>query len=599
MRLGIRATEAIVVSLLTLLVVATTSVMHLSHLTRVVVEETAREADLITRQVYAQSSRSLARGGDPVRALQRDRELRSLLEASIGYSPHLLDAMIVDRAGRVRLHSEREKEGSAAPARPRLSELLAVNAVRRFHALYTGGRVYDATLPIRLDAEPFGSIRLGVSTSLLRRELNAAVMQTLVLAGLALPVAWLVAMGLGSLALKPLRALSREMARLGRGELEVGGDLAGRGEVGELASQLQRVGRELHADRVKMLSEKAQLQRMVDHLEDGVVFLNAERRVLFFNRAAEAVMGGPLEEAVGCALEERLGPSHPLRALVDRAFERETGLRNATIALPRDDSTNELLVSIVFVSDAERVTGAMVLLRDLKSMKALRSLITYSAKLAELGGLTSGVAHEIKNPLNAMTIHAEILKEKLAGASGDAEQNLAVIRQEIRRLDRMVQGFLRFVRPQELKLTHVDVNGVLSDVAALLDAEWKTLDVRFAFELDRALPLVTGDAELLRQAFLNVVQNACQAMPGGGTVRMTTRVERGGEFLTVSVADDGAGIPPDDLDKIFKLYYTTKPGGNGIGLSLVFRIVQMHDGVIEVSSEVGGGTTMTVRLPLR
>lgn len=599
MRFAIRGKEAAIITLLTFLVVATTTFIHLSQLTRVVVQEASRQAKLIARQVYAQSSRSLslARNGDPFEALRSDRELRSLLEASVGYSPHLLYAAIADQKGRIVFHSEPEREGRHAPERPNLEDLLTLDPVRRFYALYEPGKIYEATLPLSLNNKPFGSIRLGIATSLLKRELNASLLKSLALAGLALPVAWLVAMGLGTLILKPIRKLSRDVGRMGRGDFEIGGGQDRGDEIGELTSQLQLLGQQLQADRLKMFSEKAQLQQVVDHLEDGIILFTQDRRILFFNKAAEGVVARPLEHVVGRPWEEMLGESHPLRPLLEQAFEQQTGIRNAVITLPRDGGHKEVLVSVFFVKDARQGMGAMVVLKDLESIKTLQSLISYSAKLTAFGRLTSGVAHEVKNPLNAMMIHLELLKEKLHAPPEEVQHSLEVIRSEIRRLDRVVQGFLRFIRPEELSLRLLDLNTLLKDVVALVETEWQKEGIRFDFHFDPTLPLVAADEELLRQAFLNILLNACQAMPTGGTVSILTEREEW-EFVKVSIADSGVGIPPEDIDKIFQLYYTTKSGGSGIGLSLVYRVVQMHDGLIEVSSEVGRGTTMIVRLPV-
>lgn len=599
MRFGIKGKEVVAITLLTLLVVATTTFIHLSQLTRVVVQEALQQAELIAKQMYARSSRSLsrARGQNPAEILRRDQELRTLLDASVGYSPHLLYALIADQKGKMILNSEREKEGSDAPERPSLEHLLSLDPIGRFRALYERGKIYETTLPLSLNNKPFGSIRLGITTSLLRRELNASLQESLALAGLTLPVAWLVAMGLGTLILKPIRRLTREVDRIGRGDFEIDARRGRGDEIGELTSQLQLLGQQLQADRLKMLGEKAQLQQVVDHLEDAIILFTRDRRILFFNKAAEVVVRRPLEHVVGWPWEDMLEPSHPLQPLLEQAFEQQVGFRNATIALPRDGGHKEFLVSVFFVTDAQQAMGAMVVIKDLESIKTLQSLISYSAKLTALGRLTSGVAHEVKNPLNAMMIHLEIVKEKLDVPPEQVKQSLEVIGSEIRRLDRVVQGFLKFIRPEELSLKLLDVNALLKDVVALLETEWQKDGIRFAFQFDPILPLMAADEELLRQAFLNILLNACQAMPTGGTVAISTEQE-GGEIVRVSIADTGVGIPPEDIDKIFHLYYTTKPGGSGIGLSLVFRVAQMHDGSIEVSSKVGRGTTMVVRLPV-
>jgi PAS domain S-box-containing protein len=601
LRLGVRGREALVVSLLTLLVVFTATAIHLSQLSRVVVQEAVKQAELIAKQIYAQTGRALQRtpGADPLAALRDDPELRSFLDASVGYSPHLLYALVTDHTGTVLLHTERQKEGKPDPARPNLDGLLQVDTLSRFSALYAAGRTYETVLPMTLNDRLFGSIRLGVSTTLLRREVTGSLQQSLAVAAVALPLAWLAAMVLAQLTVRPIRAIVGQVDRIRRGELleatpvPLGGD-----EFQELSSQLTRLGRELQADRLSTLSEKAHLQGVVDQLEDGVIFLNPERHILFFNRAAEVVVGLPLERTVGLPIHEVLDPAHPLLPFVDQVLVGSAGIRNATVVLPHDGRDKEFLVSAFHMEDAHRVMGVAVLLKDLESVKTVQSLVSYSAKLAALGRLTSGVAHEVKNPLNAMMIHVELLKERLEDAGVDVRQSLEVIGSEIRRLDRVVQGFLKFMRPQELMLKPVDLNAMLQSVCALLEAESQSHGVRFVLDLDADLPAVSADEELLRQAFINVLQNAVQAMPTGGAVRLRTRPDAL-DWVRVTVTDQGVGIAPEDVDKIFKLYYTSKVGGSGIGLSVVYRIVQLHDGTIEAKSEPGRGTAMIVRLPLR
>jgi len=600
-RLGVRGREALVVSLLTLLVVSTATAIHLSQLSRVVVQEAVKQAELIAKQIYAQTSRALQRtpGADPLAALRDDPELRSFLDASVGYSPHLLYALVTDHTGTVLLHTERQKEGKPEPERPSLDGLLKVDTLSRFSALYTTGRTYETVLPMTLNDRLFGSIRLGVSTTLLRREVTSSLQQSLAVAAVALPLAWLAAMVLAQLTVRPIRAIVGQVDRIRRGEpLEATPVALGGDEFQELSSQLTRLGRELQADRLSTLSEKAHLQGVVDQLEDGVIFLNPERHILFFNRAAETVVGLPLERTVGLPIHEVLDPAHPLLPFVDQVLVGSAGIRNATVVLPHDGRDKEFLVSAFHMEDAHRVMGVAVLLKDLESIKTVQSLVSYSAKLAALGRLTSGVAHEVKNPLNAMMIHVELLKERLEDSGVDVKKSLEVIGGEIRRLDRVVQGFLKFMRPQELTLKPVDLNAMLQSVCALLEAESLSHGVRFVLELDAALPAVSADEELLRQAFINIVQNAVQAMPSGGAVRIRTRPEEV-DWVRVTVTDQGVGIAPENVDKIFKLYYTSKPGGSGIGLSVVYRIVQLHDGTVEAKSELGRGTAVIVRLPVR
>jgi signal transduction histidine kinase len=282
---------------------------------------------------------------------------------------------------------------------------------------------------------------------------------------------------------------------------------------------------------------------------------------------------------------------------VGEAFRRQQPVRN--LALRGADPARpaaELLASVFPVPDGGSVVGGMIFVKNPEPIRQIQSLYDYSRKLDELGQLTSGVAHEVKNPLNAMIIHLELLHQKLREAPEDVAQNLEVLREEIRRLDRVVQGFLRFIRPQAVQFLPVDLNTLLQHVVQLTRAEWEQVGITFVVHLDPAIPAVNGDAALLQQAFLNLVLNACQAMPDGGAV--TLRTERASDgTIRAQVIDEGIGIPREDLDKVFRLYYTTKPDGSGIGLSLVYRIVQMHGGTIAVDSTVGSGTAITVTLP--
>jgi len=218
----------------------------------------------------------------------------------------------------------------------------------------------------------------------------------------------------------------------------------------------------------------------------------------------------------------------------------------------------------------------------------------------------AGVAHEVKNPLNAMTIHLELLKQKLtrqtvpaaagALAATDVHKHVSVIAQEISRLDEVVVGFLKFARPEELKLQPVRLSALIGDVATSVGVEAERSNVTLKVDCSPTLPPINADPGMLRQAILNLAINACQAMPAGGTLKMSCR-SISSHRVEVDVEDTGVGIAPDHLDKIFDLYFTTKEKGSGIGLSMVYRIVQLHDGEVEVQSTPGSGTRFRLIFP--
>jgi signal transduction histidine kinase len=242
----------------------------------------------------------------------------------------------------------------------------------------------------------------------------------------------------------------------------------------------------------------------------------------------------------------------------------------------------------------------------------------YARKEGALGRLMAGLAHEVKNPLNAMTIHLELVRQHLLravdtrgagtvlgisgkGSSGvlevdGASEHIEVIAGEIKRLDEVIQGFLRFIRPQELQLYPINARMLIEDVLALVgpDARGDGISCRGSYAA--SLPDLQADEALLRQVLLNLALNACQAMPNGGILTMGARTAGDGRVV-LTVEDTGVGIPAEQLERIFDLYYTTKSGGSGIGLSMVYRIVQLHGGEIEVESTAGRGTTFRVLLP--
>jgi len=243
-----------------------------------------------------------------------------------------------------------------------------------------------------------------------------------------------------------------------------------------------------------------------------------------------------------------------------------------------------------------------------------------SEKLAarSLGRLMAGVTHEVRNPLNAMTIHLELVREHLhrlqrssrapvgavLGLEGreeppqdfsGAREHIDVIASEIKRLDEVITGFVRFIRPEELQLQPVNLHSMINEVIALVDPDARRGGITCRAEVAK-LPELRSDPALLRQALLNLALNAIQAMPNGGKLTMGAK-EAKDRRIALTIEDTGVGISADKLDRIFDLYYTTKPEGSGIGLSIVYRIVQLHGGEIEVQSTEGHGTTFRVLLP--
>jgi signal transduction histidine kinase len=230
--------------------------------------------------------------------------------------------------------------------------------------------------------------------------------------------------------------------------------------------------------------------------------------------------------------------------------------------------------------------------RDLESMRELENVVDYSGRLVRLGGLISGVAHQIRNPLNAMNLQLELLLQD-AAREVPIDARVRALRQEVERLDRAVNALMRFMRPEQLKLVRCPVNEMIAEATAPLARPGIAIERKF----DSRVGTIQADRALLSEALRNILTNAAEAMGEGGTVKITTSLNRGG-FVEIVVADEGPGIPPEDLSRVFNLYFTTKKNGNGLGLPLALRAIDLHRGTMDIRSGAGAGTTVVIRLPI-
>jgi signal transduction histidine kinase len=567
---------------------------HLVTLARVTLDNAAEEGRLLSRQLLHQAAHVLqAAGPAGPGAFRKDPSLRALVDGLVGYSRVVVYGAIVDGMGSALLHSDPALQGRTLPGRPLLDDVLAAGLPQLAKMLLEPPQIYEVRLPVRIGDRPFGTIQVGVSTSLVRQTLRDELVRSLALGAGALVLAIALGLGAGRVLFGYLRGIARRVERLARGDAVV--ELAPGDDMGRLAERMKGLGERIQATTGGAGDSDSE---SATRLQNAVILLGPDGVVAFANPTAQGLLGKAL---AGRGFAEALPPTHALASIAEALLGGRARARHETVTLPAaSGELREWVISVYPLRDGAEPAGGLLVLRDLEPARAVESLVSYSQKLAALGRLTSGVTHEVKNPLNAMRIHLELLRARLAQAgspvSPEIAENLDVIAHEIQRLDRVVQGFLRFVRPQDLRLAPVDVNTVLSDVARLARPEAARAGVEIVLDLAHGLPSVTADAELLAQASGNLVKNGVQAMSGGGTLVVASRrLAPGG--VEIRVSDQGAGIPPENLEKIFRLYFTTKPGGSGIGLAMVYRIVQMHDGRIDVESTVGKGTTVKLTLP--
>ena len=599
MRLSIRTKQVAGVTALVALVEAVLIAWQISSLAFVLLEKARSSAEVLTQQIFQQAFTAVARGGEPATAIATDDGVTSTLQ-SAAYARLIDTADIVDPTGRIVASANPGSIGKQLAETPDLDDLIDHQGpMAQLRSIFTpGGQFFEKRLPLSTGGTSIGTIRVRVSTLLLRSELVPQFIRLLEPALVVLSLSIVVAMLLAQIVLRPIHVIRSGLARLGKGELGVNVDLPEDAELAEIGQSFQKVSARLEAERKELAGQRA-LGSVSDQLEDAVALFGPDGTLLFSNatmdRAIEAAPAGAGAYAAGDGVKRtvrQLWPvDHPYRAAVESALSGVSQQTPTPVAIP--DQGDRLVMTSLVPGAAGEPVGALLVSRNLTYLSQVESTLSYSRKLAALSRLTSGIAHEIKNPLNATMIHLELLRMELA-THPDALQHVSVIADQVRRLDAVTQGLMKFTRAEVLHLQAIELSAIFDRIRPVVETE----TVKHGIDLRIDVPAdlrVEGDANLLEQAFLNLALNACQAMPNGGRLRIEARAVPG-KLVKIDVEDSGVGIAPENLSRIFDLYFTTKPEGSGIGLSLVFRTVQLHDGEIEVESTPGRGTTFKVTL---
>jgi signal transduction histidine kinase len=318
-----------------------------------------------------------------------------------------------------------------------------------------------------------------------------------------------------------------------------------------------------------------------------------DSRVVLVSAPVERFLGRPRAELLGKTAQEVFLRDSPLGASVLDAFERKRPLLQREFVAAAD---RRVQVSLDFVQEKSTQIGALLIMRDAESVRRIGDEIEMSRRLSASGRVTGGVAHEVKNPINAIVLHLQLLKNKLHQLDPDTRRHMDIIGSEIYRLDRVVQTLVDFMRARELHLMEMDLRRLLDDVALLAGPDAEQHGVHIQRDMPEEPLFVKADLDLIKQALLNVVINGIQAMSDGG--QLTIAAHREENSVIAEISDQGPGIAPDVRDKIFELYFTTKKDGTGIGLAQTYQILQWHYGSVEFESTEGAGTTFRFRLPL-
>ncbi len=339
--------------------------------------------------------------------------------------------------------------------------------------------------------------------------------------------------------------------------------------------------------------ERNLMETVLDTLREGVLVLESDGRVAYANAAAASLVG---------ISAEALAAGEAVRFPPDLATALE--LTEGTTAQTREMEVNypETRILRVHLSLVEGPSAGsslrVAVIADVSTERVQTEDRVESERIDSIMNLAAGVAHEIGNPLNAIGIHLQLLRRRLAdlGSTGTkVNESIDVVESEVRRLDGIVRNFLGAVRPAVPDLADTQLLEVVAGALALLKDQMAELGVRAVVEVADELPLVLADHGQVKQALFNVIKNALEAMDRGGQI--TVRARSDDEWVVLEVADTGVGISAEKLTRVFDAYYTTKADGNGLGLLIVLRILRAHGGRVDVASAPGKGTTVTLRFP--
>jgi signal transduction histidine kinase len=591
--MDLRAKLAIALLFLLVVPFVVVTTVQVDRTMTVMAGDLADSGNVLINQTFEQIRTALSvQNGDPVTLLRGDLRLQSFLRSSQAFGKGVVYVRVEKLDGTpIITAAEGAVTGSAPPFSLLETDLKSWWPPTKLRALWEK-RTYELSKRIDFSNRPAAVIRVGLSTALIGDEARRSIAALVIAGAVGAAIAVLGAIILGAILLGPIVDITAGVENIVAGREEVKIRVEGRNELSTLAERFNELSNRIKASRDEWETERGQFFNIFRSITDAVVLLDSNAAVLFANEEAQHRLGLPSGgQSEGKPLRMLVGADNPLLGMIGAARRAGTEIRDVALELSDGSKPSRALVSVFSLGRGPEPPGMLVVLRDLESVKELEDVMEYSGRLVRLGGLISGVAHQIRSPLNAMSLQLELLGQDAEHGAPMAPR-LGAIRHEIERLDRTVDALMRFMRPQELKLAPTSLDDLLREVAS----QTVRHGIKVEYKLDGNLGSLDVDRALLAEALRNVISNAAEATPDGGAVTLSTRLCSDG-FAEVSVSDEGPGIPEEDIPRIFNLYFTTKSHGNGLGLPLALRAIDLHHGTMDVQSKAGAGTTVTIRLP--
>lgn len=366
----------------------------------------------------------------------------------------------------------------------------------------------------------------------------------------------------------------------------------------KLIKHLDRVDRSSLQDYMNdLLQKNALYEAIFREVPDGIVVVSPSGQIHFINQTAAEWLGISPKDAHRVNIIESVGDSALSRFLSQHLDGlTQNVVQDFTLLSPR-----EIAIRIQLISLRDTDKGEILILLQNNRSGFSQAWDERTARIESLIQLAAGIAHEIGNPLNSIGIHLQLLKKEIKSLPSEKKKpfvrTVQVIQSETERLDKIVRDFLKATRKSPLRFQHDNINMIIQDALDFMRPELKSNGIDLQLRIDQDVDAFLLDRERLYQAFLNIIKNAMEAMPGGGSLQVHTKQK--GNVVSIRFSDKGQGIPEKDLPRIFDAYFTTKAQGSGLGLITVYDAVRDHGGRIEVASKSGKGTTFTLFFPVR
>jgi PAS domain S-box-containing protein len=469
----------------------------------------------------------------------------------------------------------------------------------------TGERVLDIGVPVFISASDrkWGTVRVGLSLERMYWQIRRTQLVLLGIGAVALLLGLAGAHVMASRITQPLGQLANATIAAAGGDLNQRLHINTRDEVEDLAHSFNTMIREILDQRVQLeqrleeiLELKAYNDIVLASMTNGLITLDLESRLVSANSAAESILRLEGKHWQGKRFHELWPEDNPFVRLLEKCLLNQTPCRNKEISMDTGEGEQRTLMVSTSFLEAGRggKMGLLVVLNDITEVKALEARMRQSDRLAALGTLSAGLAHEIRNPLSAIKTFVQLLPRKLSNPAFFDKFQTTVPR-ELNRINDLIESLLELARPPKLEFRMISVSDCLSQVEDLYRDKLEAANITLEIREKDSVPELWADREHLVRALSNIVVNGSEAMPHGGELTVTAEELAGGVLLRFT--DTGVGMDEATKDKIFNPFFTTKDTGTGLGLAMTHKIIQEHGGQIEVDSVVGKGTTFVLKFP--